>query len=161
MCNQMADLVCKPALLTLLSSTSVPAISPLFSTHTDPNLPSDSIIASVADNVASSSSLRPKHSRKGSIIHQTIHLQSPNITSTYIQAGLARTNYAERLAKGKGRSSSDDEIGRPLGIELFWFGIQFRTLGKREMAFEIGLVDSRGREGIVRCSSHKVCMQWC
>jgi len=67
--------------------------------------------------------------------------------------------YARNLSKGKSKKNDDEDIERPLGVEMPWFGMQFRTLGKREMGIEIGLVDSRGREGVVRCTSFKV--GWC
>lgn len=44
----------------------------------------------------------------------------------------------------------------PLGVELGWVGMQLKRLGRRGMAVEIGVVDKRRREGVVRCSSWKV-----
>ena len=35
-------------------------------------------------------------------------------------------------------------------------GLQLRPLGKRPLSFEVGLVDMKGREGVIRCSSFKV-----
>lgn len=44
----------------------------------------------------------------------------------------------------------------PLGVELPWIGMQVKRLSRRELSFEVGVVDSRGREGVIRCSSYKV-----
>jgi hypothetical protein len=78
---------------------------------------------------------------KGNVVGQVIHIQSPDLRKTYIQAGASR--------KGK-------EKAEPLGIELPWVGLQVKRLGRRAMSFEFGLVDARGREGVVRISSYKV-----
>nr|KIR88364.1 hypothetical protein I308_01428 [Cryptococcus tetragattii IND107] len=43
----------------------------------------------------------------------------------------------------------------PLGVELPWIGMQVKKLSRRELSFEVGVVDSRGREGVIRCSSYK------
>jgi hypothetical protein len=75
-----------------------------------------------------------------------IHIQSPGPTATYIQAG----------AKGRGKGKGKEEV-LPLGIELPWVGLQVKRLGRRGMAFEFGIKDTRGVEGIIRLSSYKVC----
>jgi hypothetical protein len=147
--------------MTLLSSTSHPSISPLWTTHTDSSLPSDSFITTLPDTSygsdSESSSSRayvPKHPSRGEIVGSVIHVQSPTVGTTYLQCGESLTEYRRRVDKGKARAG---EGPMPLGIELGWVGLQVRRLGRREFAFEIGLVDTKGREGIVRCSSFKVC----
>lgn len=148
--------------MTLLSSSSHPSISPLWTTHTDPSLPSDSFITTLPDTSygseaeASSSSRAyvPKHPSQGEIVGSVIHVQSPTVGTTYLQCGESLTEYRRRVDKGKARAG---EGPMPLGIELGSVGLQVRRLGRREFAFEIGLVDTKGREGIVRCSSFKVC----
>ncbi|GFZ48736.1 hypothetical protein JCM24511_06485 [Saitozyma sp. JCM 24511] len=150
----------QPPLMTLLSSSSHPSISPLWTTHTDPSLPSDSFITTLPDTSygseaeASSSSRAyvPKHPSRGEIVGSVIHVQSPTVGTTYLQCGESLTEYRRRVDKGKARAG---EGPMPLGIELGWVGLQVRRLGRREFAFEIGLVDTKGREGIVRCSSFK------
>lgn len=72
---------------------------------------------------------RPLHVSR-SIASRVIHIQSPR-PDTFIQA-------------------------RNLGIELPYLGIQFKRLGKRGVAFEVGIQDGRGREGVLRLSSWKV-----
>jgi len=140
--------------VTLLSSTSQPSLSPIFTTHTDLALPSDSLITYLPDsNKIPQDTPRgsgiPKHATRGNISHPVVHIQSPTLNTTYIQAGCSLTKARRRREKGKGRAG-------PLGVELEWIGLQLKRLGRREMGFEIGIVDRRGREGVVRCSSFQV-----
>ena len=153
-----ADRRTQPPLMTLLSSTTKP-LSPLFTFHTDPSLPSDSVIKTLDDTVSRLSTphrhhgqptLVPKHPIKGPIAHPVIHIQSPNIAKTYIQTGISLTDHREHMAKGRYRGV------RPLGAEIPWVGFHLRPLGQRSMTLEIGVVDGRGREGVVRCSTFKV-----
>lgn len=152
----------QPPLLTLLSSTSAPSLSPLFRTQTDPSLPAESYITSIPDSslspldTSSAPSRVPKHPARGEIIHDVIHIQSPSMGTTYIQAGCSVTSYNKRIAarKGKGKAEEGDV---PLGVEVGWVGMQLRRLGRREFTIEAGFVDSKGREGVVRCSTFKVC----
>jgi len=74
------------------------------------------------------------------------------MSKTYIQAGCPKAEFRRRLDKGKAKEG--DLL--PLGIELGWVGMHIRRLGRRDLAFEVGVVDSRGREGIIRISSFKV-----
>ena len=60
------------------------------------------------------------------------------------------TETRRRRDKGKGKASDT------LGVELEWLGLQVKRLGRREMSFEVGVVDAKGREGVIRCSSFKV-----
>jgi hypothetical protein len=140
----------KPPLLTLLSSTSQPGLSPLFAAHVDPEDPNLSFITTTDDSQASSSKRRTfdhhyigQNDTKGSVVGQVIHIQSPWPTRTYIQAG--------GHGKGKGR-----EEALPLGIELPWVGIQIKRLGNRGIALEFGVRDTKGVEGVIRLSSYKV-----
>ncbi|WVR00168.1 hypothetical protein IAU59_007310 [Kwoniella sp. CBS 9459] len=147
----------QPPLLTLLSSTSTPSLSPLFNSIIDPSS-SDAAITALPDTQSASSSGSSSNSRKvphtqpkGCILHDVVHIQSPDPRRTYIQAGCSLTEFRRRLDTGKGR----DEGQLPLGIELPWIGMQLKRLGRRDMSFEVGIVDSRGREGTIRCSSFK------
>lgn len=80
----------------------------------------------------------PKHAQTGSLASRVVHIQSPR-PDTWIQAGDLPPSAST------------------LGIELPWFGIQFKPLGvRRRVTIELGLVDTRGRVGVVRLSSHKV-----
>ncbi|WWC91706.1 uncharacterized protein L201_006652 [Kwoniella dendrophila CBS 6074] len=144
----------QPPLLSLLSSTSSPSISPLFTSTTDST--SSSYITTLPDSESAqapgSSKFIPHTRPKGCILHDVIHIQSSNPQKTYIQAGCSMTEYKRSLDKGKGR---DDEQQIPLGICLPWIGLQVEKLGRRDMSFEVGIVDNRGREGIIRFSSFK------
>ncbi|WVO21184.1 uncharacterized protein IAS62_002490 [Cryptococcus decagattii] len=143
----------QPPLLSLLSSTSSPALSPLFIAVTDSSSP-NSVITTINDNQqvekAGSRITIPKNPAQGSIADQVIHIQSPDLRSTYIQAGCSQTAFRRSL-KGKER----DGMMVPLGVELPWIGMQVKKLSRRVLSFEVGVVDSRGREGVIRCSSYK------
>lgn len=143
----------QPPLLSLLSSTSSPALSPLFIAVTDSSS-SNSVITTVNDNQQIEKKgpciIIPKNPAQGSIADQVIHIQSPDLRRTYIQAGCSQTAFGRSL-KGK----EQDEVMIPLGVELPWIGMQVKRLSRRELSFEVGVVDSRGREGVIRCSSYK------
>ncbi|KAK6909406.1 hypothetical protein I203_103424 [Kwoniella mangroviensis CBS 8507] len=143
----------QPPLLSLLSSTSAPSLSPLFRAVTDES--KDSYIVSLSDSspaqAPGSSRSVPHTQPKGCILHDVVHIQSSNPRQTYIQAGCSLSEYRKRLEKGKAR----DDGGLPLGIELPCMGLQVKRLGRRHMSFEVGIVDNRGREGSVRLSSFK------
>ena len=140
--------------MTLLSSTSQPAISPIFTSHTDLTLPSDSFITQIHDTEQhddeSKRTYVPRHRQRGDIVHPVVHIQSPTVRTTYIQAGGSSTEAERRREKGKARAE-------PLGVELPWIGMQLKRLGRREMSLEIGVLDSAGREGVLRYSSFQVC----
>ncbi len=155
----------QPPLFTLLDSSSKPALSPLFYTHIDQDLPDDSFICTLQDDtkqptessqpIASTSATPayiPHSAAKGSTIHPVIHIQSPTVRTTYIQAGGSQARWN---SKGKGRAAE------PLGVELPWLGMQIKRLGRRDLAFEVGLVDVKGGEGILRFSSFQVSLRWC
>jgi hypothetical protein len=83
---------------------------------------------------------------RGDLADTVIHIQGPKVGRTYVQAGcpsagLKRTEGSETL---------------PLGVELPWVHFQLKRLGARSLAVEIGVVDAKGREGVIRCSSFQV-----
>ena len=72
--------------------------------------------------------------------------------TTFIQLGRPKTvSNARHDSRRSDKSKSD-----PLGVELGWISMQIRRLGRRHLSFEIGILDSRGREGVIRCSSFQV-----
>ena len=137
--------------MVLFSSTAVPCPSPLFTSHTDKADPELSRIQTVADD-SSSSGLVPKTQERGPLSHRVLHIQGPDPSKTYIQAGVSMTEHRRRLDKGKGRET--DPL--PLGVELGWIGMHIKRLGRRDLAIEVGILDGRGREGAIRISSFKV-----
>ncbi|KAL1412779.1 hypothetical protein Q8F55_000527 [Vanrija albida] len=130
----------QPPLLTLLSTGSTPALSPVWHAHVGRG--PHSLIEVVDDAVypretGNSSTHVPKHTQRGSVAGHVAHLQSPRIGDTYLQAG----------------GSSSSKEARPLGVELAWLGLQIKPLGARGLSVEVGVVDARGREGAIRLSS--------
>lgn len=148
----------QPPLISLLNSSAVPALSPLWTAHTDAQLPEDSTVCVLMDDEpaskenfkpvdegwatsqqtqdtpqpgAGATAFIPKHTTIGALAQPVIHLQSPTIRTTYIHAS-------------------------PLGLTLPWLGLQFRRLGTRECAVEVGVVDAHGNAGRIRCSSFQV-----
>jgi hypothetical protein len=145
----------QPSLVSLFSSTGGDPLQ-IFSTRTDPGLPSDSFIHLLNDSSSRPEppdpgrlirppSLDCKHSTSsddsddmGYCLDQTVlHIQSPTLRTTYV-----------RCPPIDGRK--DD-----LGMKHPWMNMQVRNLG-REWSFEVGLVDQMGREGVVRCSTFQV-----
>jgi len=141
----------QPALLTLLNSSSSPPLSPLFRRRVDRDLPADSTVCVLRDDddpvapVAPLSvdgtptpgervALVPRSAVRGSTGHRVIHVQSPTVRTTYIQAGAPSSSAS-------------------LGVELPWLGLQIKRLGRREFAFEIGVRDRTGVQGIIRFST--------
>jgi hypothetical protein len=138
--------------MTLFSSTTIPSPSPLFSSHLDRSHPDDSIIKMLPDDAQSNDTI-PKASERGAISHRVMHIQGPDIANTFIQAGCGKAELKRRTEKKE--SKEGDCL--PLGINLSWMGMHIKRLGRRDLAFEVGMVDARGREGIIRISSFKVC----
>ena len=68
-----------------------------------------------------------------------LHIQSPEIRSTYLQAGISLRHRSSQTL--------------PLGIELPWLHVQLRPLGRRPLAIEVGVSDRDGTEGIIRLSN--------
>ncbi|EIW72012.1 hypothetical protein TREMEDRAFT_66672 [Tremella mesenterica DSM 1558] len=132
----------QPPLLSLFSSTSQPPLTTFF-THLSPLHPKESFITLLPDSSTSSRSKYhhvPRHPTPGTLSEPVIHIQSPTLNKTYIQSGSSKTSFTQNRIK-------------PLGIELPFITFQFRPLGKRHVCFEIGLVDTKGLEGVVRISS--------
>ncbi|ORX40563.1 hypothetical protein BD324DRAFT_611289 [Kockovaella imperatae] len=136
----------QPPILTLLSSTSIPPISPLFTQQSDPSS-SKSIITVIHDDeeIGRQSYIRPRNPTKGALKHRVVHIQSPNLTDTYTQMGSdPPTGHTQ---------GPESRSGKPIGATHPWICLQLRRLGRRHFSLEVGLVDSRGKHGIVRCSS--------
>lgn len=139
------------AIISLFSSTSSHPLA-LFSTHSDPALPSDSFIALLSDTSSKPTPAPPaalisEEPGDGDMalrsIGQTVlHIQSPTLQTTYIRTP------PRHWTKGKGRAGD-------LGIKLPWINFQIKDLG-RERSLEIGIVDHSGREGRIRCSTFQV-----
>lgn len=152
-----------PSLVSLLNSSNRPALTPLWTPTTDATLPEDSTICLVRDDAPHQgasdddspcldSAASPCETPTGGAIHlvpkrpppigslaqPVIHIQSPALRKTYIQAG----------------ASAPPE--RALGVNLAWLGLQLKPLGERPFAIEIGVVDSDGHPGRIRISSFQV-----
>lgn len=139
----------QPPLVSLFSSTSSDPLS-LWTTKNDTALLADSVTCLLED--ASSSPLPPppsklisplaidpdtEHGRgEGYTLSQTVlHIQSPTLRTTYIRCPPAPAG--------------------SLGLKHPWMHLQVRNMG-REWAFEVGVVDRVGTEGIVRLSTFQV-----
>ena len=146
----------QPSIVSLFSSTGEIPLS-LFSTHTDPALPSDSLIHILNDShslsqLSSQTTLiQPPSADEGTsgcLGQSVLQIQSPTLTTTFIQC--------PPFDGGSGQVTR----GHPthnlvLGLKHQWLHIQVRNLG-REWSFEVGLVDQTSRCGIVRCSTFQV-----
>ncbi|KAF8605219.1 hypothetical protein BDV93DRAFT_439659 [Ceratobasidium sp. AG-I] len=134
----------QPALVSLFSSVGSDPLQ-LFSVSVDPALPSDSIIHLLSDQTSlplpesdaqlialPRSDNSDDDSRPDSLACTVLHIQSPTVKTTSI------------------RCPSDSS--KSLGLTHQWFHLQFRDIG-REFSFEIGLCDTAGRTGVVRCST--------
>jgi hypothetical protein len=144
----------QPPIVSLFSSTGSDPLA-LFSAHTDASLPADSFLHFFLDGTSDPPPGTPRtlirpHPLTGDTdgegykLEQTVlHLQSPTLRTTYIRCPPAdpRTTKRERDAD--------------LGLRHPWMNIQVRNLG-REWSFELGLVDTAGREGVIRCSTFQV-----
>ena len=144
----------QPSLISLFSSTSSDPTA-LYSTHTDPALPSDSFIHFLHDD----SSLPPPEQARTLISDDqdglrnldqiVLHIQSPTLPATYIRCPPAQWSKNRDLESRHNRRAGD------LGIKHPWIHLQVKNLG-REWSFEVGVVDHAGREGIIRCSTFQV-----
>ncbi|KAF5334628.1 hypothetical protein D9611_011919 [Ephemerocybe angulata] len=98
---------------------------------------------------------------QGYTLDQTVlHLQSPDLRGTYIQCPPS----APHVAKGSPQVQDDIRLDaarinssptRSLGIRHPWIHLQVRNLGK-DWSFEVGLVDTANRLGILRLSTFQV-----
>ncbi|KAI1786077.1 hypothetical protein LXA43DRAFT_82350 [Ganoderma leucocontextum] len=142
----------QPGLVSLFSSTGSEPLG-LFASHTDSSLPSDSLICLLNDTTSQPTPAPPQTliattgledettSSPNYTLDQTVlHIQSPTLRTTYVRC-------PPEPPVASGRAS-----GQHLGLKHSWIHLQVRDMG-REWAFEIGLIDQSGREGIVRCST--------
>ncbi|KAI0077355.1 hypothetical protein K474DRAFT_1684346 [Panus rudis PR-1116 ss-1] len=145
----MFQSVIQPGIVSLFSSTGSDSLA-LFSSNTDPALPSDSFICLLNDATSEPSPPPPQtlikpptlsaggpdndENNEGHTLAQTVlHIQSPTLPTTFIRC------------PPSGSSTS-------LGLKHPWIHIQVRNMG-REWSFEVGVVDRAGREGVIRCST--------
>lgn len=141
----------QPALVSLFSSTGSDPLA-LFATHTDTELPADSVVCLLEDASSTPVPMSPatlisppalnhavgadRERAEGYALSQTVlHLQSPTLRTTYV------------------RSPPNPE--HALGLKHPWVHLQVRNLG-REWSFEAGIVDRAGREGVARFSTFQV-----
>ena len=147
----------QPGLVSLFSSTGSDPLG-LFESHTDNTLPSDSLTCLLNDATSQPAPPAPRTlitatgleddttpSPDYTLDQTVLHIQSPTLRATYI-----RCPPASPAVSGRASSSSGH-----LGLKHPWIHLQVRNMG-REWAFEIGLVDQSGREGIVRCATFQV-----
>ena len=147
----------QPSIISLFSSTGEFPLS-LFSTHTDPALPSDSLI-----HILNDSNSLPQLSPPATLVQppstdertsgyclgqSVLQIQSPTLPTTFIQCPPYNRSSGQ---ESKGHSARN----HVLGLKHPWLHIQVRNLG-REWSFEVGLVDQTGGYGIVRCSTFQV-----
>ena len=86
-------------------------------------------------------------------------MQGKKARKTYIQIGRSKTEMTATGAKRRRLSiggANEEGAVQALGVELPWVHLQLKRLGQRGMAFEVGVVDVKGRQGIIRCSSSQV-----
>ena len=148
----------QPGLVSLFSSTGSDPLS-LFETHMDSSLASDSFICLLNDatsqptpptpqTLITATGFEEQHETAPSpnyTLDQTVlHIQSPTLRTTYIRCPPA-------VPAAPGRASSN----RHLGLKHPWIHFQVRNMG-REWAFEVGMVDQSGREGVVRSCTFQV-----
>ncbi|EDR08067.1 uncharacterized protein LACBIDRAFT_297729 [Laccaria bicolor S238N-H82] len=141
----------QPSIISLFSSTGSDPLA-LFSVHKDDLLPADSFVVLLHDRLSQPPPPAPavlitlQHFQYqeddsesyGYCLDQTVlHIQSPTITTTYIQSPPVLNN-------------SSGVNG--LGIKHPWIHLQVRNLSK-EWAFEVGIVDLSARVGILRLST--------
>lgn len=149
----MFSSVPQPPVVSLFSSTGTSPLE-LFETHVDDGLPADSLVCLLDDTTSlppprapatlivpaalhtdSNSSDTPEPN--GYLLGQTVlHIQSPSLASTYIRC--------------PPRTSLDGTYH--LGLKHPWMCMQVRNLG-RPWSFEVGVVDTAGRDGVIRCST--------
>ncbi|KAJ8502208.1 hypothetical protein ONZ51_g87 [Trametes cubensis] len=146
----------QPSVVSLFSSTGSDPLA-LFSSHCDTSLPSDSFVCILNDSTSEPAPPAPRtlievkdaddddNSPDYALGQSVLHIQSPTLRTTYIRcppAGPSSTTQSRRAPEH-------------LGLKHPWMHLQVRNL-HREWAFEVGLVDQSGREGIVRCAT----FQW-
>lgn len=128
-------------LLTVLLSPPPPP--PSGSISTGPQVPNDECTR------------RPSDSQGYTLDQTVLHLQSPDLRRTYVQCPPHVHGFFHHHDKPPGgpeRSSHN----RPLGIRQPWIHMQVRNLLGKDWSFEVGLVDSAGRVGVLRLSTFQV-----
>ncbi|KAI0822969.1 hypothetical protein BC628DRAFT_629201 [Trametes gibbosa] len=144
----------QPSLVSLFSSTGSDPLN-LFGSHVDSALPSDSFICILNDTT---SEPPPPPPQKLTDLNDTadeslpdyalgqsvLHIQSPAIRDTWIRSPPTQSR--------SGSQETSRETNMHLGLKHSWIHLQVRNV-HREWAFEVGLVDQSGREGIVRCAT--------
>lgn len=148
----------QPGLVSLFSSTSSNPLS-LFSTHSDSALPSDSFVCLLHDTTSTPVPTHPRmlvavrekdEDYPDYTLDQTVlHIQSPTLQTTCIRSSPAGWRAGDSAARRTGGSSEH------LGLKHPWLHLQVRSMD-REWAFEVGIVDQAGREGVVRCATFQV-----
>lgn len=179
------------------SSSLSPSLPPLWSHTTDPQLPQDSVICYIRDydshphchphnpgwedivlvdmfknttKQEEDATGKENGKGKGLILQRVLHIQSPTIKSTYIQAGCSRSSFHSKPTTTTSIYMRPRARARPLGITLPHLHIQFRRLGQgaqRPWAIELGVEDGSGKgkgggvggggvEGIIRFSTFQV-----
>ena len=146
----------QPGIVSLFSSTGSDPLG-LFESHTDRALPSDSFIC-LLDDASSLPLPKPpatlitvaaddggERAADYALAQTVLHIQSPTLRSTFVRCPPAGWTAGTRGSRR----------GGDLGLEHAWMHMQVRNVG-REWAFEVGLVDRAGREGVVRCSTFQV-----
>jgi phosphatidate phosphatase PAH1 len=138
----------QPAVVSLFSSIGSHPLQ-LFSASIDPALPSDSVIHFLNDRTSlpppdpsvqlvETPKQNDTESAHDDLTCTVLHIQSPTIQTTFIRC-----------------PPFGDDSKRTLGLTHHWLHIQLRDLG-REFSFEVGLVDTVGRVGVLRCSTFQV-----
>ncbi|KAI0367637.1 hypothetical protein BV20DRAFT_541853 [Pilatotrama ljubarskyi] len=149
----------QPSIVSLFSSTGSEPLN-LFSTHCDASLLPDSFLCILNDATSQPTPSAPRKlidlqqdaqeaSPDYALGQSVLHIQSPTVRTTYIRCppigGVGREGPGASRELVQGPS-------RHLGLKHHWIHIQVRNL-HREWAFEVGIVDQSGREGIVRCAT--------
>jgi len=143
--------VLHPPVLSLFSSTGSHPMQlwdPVLDADAVP--PASSCVQLIHDSASSPSLITPPslHSQRrmmdrGHELHQTVlHIQSPNLSKTFIQCP------PRLLVPGK-------EASFALGLKYPCIHLHVRNLGK-EWSFEVGIVDAEGRLGVLRLSTFQV-----
>ncbi|KAI0350843.1 hypothetical protein OH77DRAFT_993128 [Trametes cingulata] len=149
----------QPSIVSLFSSTGSEPLS-LFSTHCDVSLPSDSFICLLNDATSRPTPPEPqklidlKPEVEASLpdyalAQSVLHIQSPTVRTTYIRCPPVSVRTSDGPAASRELAQGPS---RHLGLKHPWVHLQVRNQ-HREWAFEVGIVDQAGREGIVRCAT--------
>ncbi|KAJ9093394.1 hypothetical protein QFC21_006424, partial [Naganishia friedmannii] len=132
----------------------------------DAEQPSDTSAQASHGMTSNDLAIVPRRRTHGNLAEPVIHIQSPTLRTTYIQAGsfATSTHITSKHHHNKKHgdtlhiSDQDDEAEQELalGITLPRLGIQLRPLAARELVLEIGVADARGVQARVRVSSFQV-----